>query len=88
MGEQWMCAHCLRCVDSDSVAVIAGRRAVCGSCVSAQQLAEASAALCRLAAALEDSGLGADADVENMPDDEYQMREALAGMIYRQDGSA
>ena len=51
------------------------------------ELAEAAAALGRLASALEASGLGGDADVEHMPrNDEYEMRESLAKVIYDHEG--
>lgn len=75
--------RCQQGVDDASVAVLAGRRAVCEDCVTTEELAQAAAALGRLASALEASGLGDDTDVENMPDDEYDMRESLAAVLYR-----
>ena len=74
MREERTCARCRQRVDVDAVAILAGRLPVCEHCVTTQELAEAVAALGRLASALEARGLGDETDVETMTDDEYQMR--------------
>lgn len=76
--------RCRRSIDTGVVALLLVRTAIRERWATAPELPEGAEALGRLASGLEARGLGNAADVENMPDDEYQMRAALAKVIYEQ----
>jgi len=61
-------------------------RFICKTCVTPEEEDLAAQDMMRLGDALKDAGLsGDDVDVERMDENQYEMRESLAGVFYEQD---
>jgi len=86
------CVRCGRRFDADDPELSDGEATsdgyVCADCLTAaaerQGLDESALALEQ---AMTDAGLGADADVEAMSEDEYEMRDSLANRFYEQEST-